>query len=254
MAEKSGQIQLIGAAVVAVGFIVGGAIIASALNGVGGEIEETRASLTEIKTEIASAKGALKNVARAPAAAPKPQRRGPDPSKRYDIDVAGSPTLGPDTARVTIVEFSDFQGPFCNRVNPALKQVKKEYGDQVRIVWKNMPLGFHAKAPAAHQAAMAAHNQGKFWQMHDKIFADQRNMSEQQYVVYAQELDLDAEKFKKDAADPKTAAAVQEDIKYAGSVGVSGTPAFFINGRYLSGAQPFDRFKSLIDEELNSPS
>ena len=101
---------------------------------------------------------------------------------------------------------------------------------------------------------MAAHNQGKFWEMHDKIFADQRNMSEAQYVVYAQELGLDMEKFKKDAADPKTAAAVQEDIKYAGSVGVSGTPAFFINGRYLSGAQPFDRFKSLIDEALNSPS
>jgi protein-disulfide isomerase len=253
MADKSG-VQLIGAAVVALGFIVGGAIVASALNGVSGEIEQTRASLKEIKAEIATAQGALKNVARAPAARQPQKRRGPDPDKRYEIDVKGSPALGPETAKIKIVEFSDFQCPFCKRVGPTLTQIKQTYGDDVQIVWKNMPLSFHAKAPGAHKAAMAAHNQGKFWEMHDKIFADQRTLTDEQYLLYAQELGLDVDQFKTDVADPATQQALDADLKTAASVGVSGTPAFFVNGRYLSGAQPFESFKGIIDEELNKPS
>ena len=113
-----------------------------------------------------------------------------------------------------------------------------------------MPLSFHPKAPAAHKAAEAAHRQGKFWEMHEKIFANQRGMSEDQYVKYAEEIGLDMEQFKKDVAATDTQKRIDGDVKDAQSIGASGTPAFFINGRYLSGAQPFDRFKTIIDEEL----
>jgi protein-disulfide isomerase len=113
-----------------------------------------------------------------------------------------------------------------------------------------MPLSFHSKAEAAHLASEAAHKQGKFWEMHDKIFADQRGMSPEKYEQYATELGLDIATFKKDLASPEVKARVEGDKKDAASVGVSGTPAFFINGRYLSGAQPFEAFKKLIDEGL----
>jgi predicted DsbA family dithiol-disulfide isomerase len=113
-----------------------------------------------------------------------------------------------------------------------------------------MPLSFHAKAPAAHRATVAAGKQGKFWEMHDKIFENQRQISEENYVKWAGEIGLDVEKFKKDVADPATQKVLDADVKDAGAVGVSGTPAFFINGRYLSGAQPYDAFKRLIDEAL----
>ena len=113
-----------------------------------------------------------------------------------------------------------------------------------------MPLSFHKKADAAHAAAEAAHLQGKFWEMHDKIFADQRGMSPAKYEQYAQEIGLDVEKFKKDLASPEVKKRIDGDKRDAASLGVTGTPAFFVNGRYLSGAQPFDAFKRLIDEAL----
>ncbi len=113
-----------------------------------------------------------------------------------------------------------------------------------------MPLSFHAKAPAAHRAAEAAHQQGKFWEMHDKIFDNQRAISEANYIVWAGEIGLDVDRFKKDSAASGTQKRIDTDVKDAQSVGATGTPAFFINGKYLSGAQPFDRFKTIIDEEL----
>jgi protein-disulfide isomerase len=113
-----------------------------------------------------------------------------------------------------------------------------------------MPLSFHSKAEAAHLASEAAHKQGKFWEMHDKIFADQRGMSPAKYEQYATELGLDVAQFKKDIAAADVKARVDGDKKDAATLGVSGTPAFFINGRFLSGAQPFEAFKRLIDEEL----
>ena len=118
------------------------------------------------------------------------------------------------------------------------------------FVWKNMPLSFHSKAEAAHQAAEAAFLQGKFWEMHDKIFADQRGMSPAKYEQWAQEIGLDVAKFKKDIASAEVKKRIDADKRDAASLGVTGTPAFFVNGRYLSGAQPFNSFKRLIDEAL----
>lgn len=113
-----------------------------------------------------------------------------------------------------------------------------------------MPLNIHPKAAAAHAAAEAAHRQGKFWEMHDKIFQNQREMSPQKYEEYAAEIGLDVAKFKRDLESDIVKKQLADDIAEAGRLGVTGTPAFFINGRYLRGAQPFEEFKKLIDQEL----
>ena len=105
-------------------------------------------------------------------------------------------------------------------------------------------------APAAHAAAEAAHRQGKFWEMHDLIFANQREMTPQKYEEYAQQLGLDMDRFRKDVASPAVKKKVDADAAEAARLGVTGTPGFFVNGRFLSGAKPFESFKELIDEEL----
>jgi protein-disulfide isomerase len=132
--------------------------------------------------------------------------------------------------------------------------VRDQYGDSVRIAFKHLPLSIHSKALAAHQAAEAAHQQGKFWEMHDKIFAAQREMSPQKYVEYAESIDLDMGKFKADLGSKKVKDRIDSDSRTAAKLGVTGTPGFFINGRFLSGAQPFDSFKRIIDEELKKKS
>jgi protein-disulfide isomerase len=118
------------------------------------------------------------------------------------------------------------------------------------MVFKHLPLSMHSKAMDAHLAAEAANQQGKFWEMHDMIFEYQREMSPAKYLEYAGEIGLDVDRFKKDLVAQKVKARIDLDSSAAAKLGVSGTPAFFVNGRYLSGAQPFTSFKRLIDEEL----
>lgn len=120
----------------------------------------------------------------------------------------------------------------------------------MRIVFKHMPLSMHAKAPAAHAAAEAAYRQGKFWEMHDKIFENQKEMSPEKYLEYAAELELDLEQFQKDIASSEVKSRIAADTQEAKKLGATGTPAFFVNGRFLSGAKPFESFKVVIDEEL----
>ncbi len=120
----------------------------------------------------------------------------------------------------------------------------------MQIVFKHLPLRMHSKAPAAHAASEAAHRQGKFWEMHDQIFANQRALSPEKYVEYAKEIGLDVEKFKRDVVSAEVKKRVDADAKQASSLGVTGTPGFFVNGRFLSGAKPFAEFKRLIDQEL----
>lgn len=243
--ERGGAALVIAALILGASVVGGGYLIADATEKAGDRIVSGIGDQLKVALEPARPP--------APEAAARP-RRGPDPSKRYTVNMAGAPTLGPDDAPVTLVEFSDFQCPFCARVTPTLYQIRDEYGDQVRIVFKHLPLSFHSKAPAAHAASMAAHKQGKFWEMHDKIFENQRAMSEANYVVWAGEIDLDVEQFEKDRKSAQAKAHVDGDAKEAGSLGVSGTPGFFINGRYMSGAKPFSEFKVVIDEELEKES
>jgi len=211
-----------------------------------------RSSLERTSREIAAVEEALREIEFAggvPTRAPTRTAR-PDPNRRYSVDTAGSPSRGNPDAKLAIVEFSDFQCPFCSRVTPTLEQIEREYGDDVRIVFKHLPLSMHPQAPAAHAAAEAAHRQGKFWEMHDLIFADQKNMSPERYVEYAKRIGLDVERFEKDVASQEVKRKVESDVAEAARLGVMSTPGFFVNGRYLRGAQPFSAFKVLIDEEL----
>jgi protein-disulfide isomerase len=188
------------------------------------------------------------------AAAPAPtQRPGePDAATRFHADVKGAPIKGAKDALVTIVQFSDYQCPFCSRVEPTINQVMKEYQGKVRVAWRDLPLPFHPNAKPAAIAARAAGEQGKFWEMHDKIFADQAHMDRPTYEKYAGELGLNLAKFKAALDAEKGKEAIEADSTAGGKIGARGTPAFFINGKFLSGAQPFEMFKTKIDEELKN--
>src|SRR6185436_18290933 len=157
---------------------------------------------------------------------------------------------GSANAKVTIVEFSDFQCPFCSRVVPTLAQIEKEYGKKVRVVFRHNPLPFHADAPLASEAAIAAESQGKFWEMHDKLFANQQNLKRPDLEKYAQELGLDMGKFKGALDSGSGKKRIQEDMALAKQVGANGTPNFYIDGRNVVGAVPFEEFKKVIDDDL----
>ena len=161
------------------------------------------------------------------------------------------PMRGNPNAMVTIVEFSDYQCPFCNRAESTLRQLLADYPDDLRIVFAHMPLPFHKNADGAARAAHAAYKQGKFWEMHDKLFANQSKLSDDYYIEAAQELGLDIEKFKKDMASSDTVSYIEKCKKDASSYGVSGTPTFLINGVTFVGAQPLDKFKNKVNEELS---
>jgi protein-disulfide isomerase len=182
------------------------------------------------------------------AAAPRPAAR--PTAYRKPTAPAEAPSFGPKDAKVTIVEWSDFQCPFCSRAVPTLKQVKEQYGNDVRVLFRHQPLSFHPNAQVAAEASMAAHEQGKFWEMHDKMFENQRALDRASLDKYAEELGLDVAKFKAALDSKKYEAYVKKDAQEGSAVGANGTPTFFVNGRELVGAQPFPAFKAAIDEEL----
>ncbi len=185
------------------------------------------------------------------ASAPAPQAAAPAaPAEKVDISAGDAPAKGPKNAPVTIVTYSDFQCPFCSRVVPTMAEIEKNYKDKVRIAFKHLPLPFHNNAQIAAEASMAAHEQGKFWEMHDKMFANQQALDRPNLEKYAQELGLNSAKFKAALDSGKFKDYVQKDAQAAGPVGASGTPTSFVNGRKLEGAVPFANFKTLIDEEL----
>jgi protein-disulfide isomerase len=124
------------------------------------------------------------------------------------------------------------------------------YGEKVRIVWKHLPLDMHKNAMGAHMAAVAAEKQGKFWEFHDKVFANQKDLTLDAYKRYARELKLDVARFEKDLADLENKKRIDADKAEATSMGITGTPGFFVNGRYLSGAKPFEEFATAINAEL----
>ena len=195
-------------------------------------------------------KKAVEQVAAAPAGGPP----GGGAEERVVVDAGNSPSKGPKNAPVQIVEFSDFECPFCGRVVPTIKQIMDAYPGKVRISFKQFPLPFHKNAPGASEAALAAHAQGKFWDMHDKLFEDNKNLTREAFEKHAQEIGLNLAKFKADLDSKKFEAAVKADVEYGQKVGRFGTPTFFINGRKVSGAMPFDNFKQIIDEELKKPA
>ena len=196
-------------------------------------------------------KDAKPEVAAAPAGTGGGEEKGPEEDKTiYKVAAGNSPSKGPKNAPLEVIIFSDFQCPFCKRVEPTLAQIEKEYGGKVRFTWKNYPLPFHNNAEPAAEAAMAAKAQGKFWEMHDKLFANNTALDRANLEKYAQELGLDMAKFKADLDASKYKDAIEAETKEGQGLGVNGTPAVFINGRKISGAYPFETFKKIADEEL----
>jgi len=169
---------------------------------------------------------------------------------RQMVATANSPARGPENAPVQIVEFSDFQCPFCLRADPTVRQVLATYGDRVRLVYRHFPLPNHPNARPAAEAAVCAADQKKFWEFHDRLFADQGRLSTEDLKKRAAELGMDMAKFDACVDSRASKARVDADVKDGTEAGVNGTPAFFVNGRMLSGAQPYEAFKRLIDEEL----
>ncbi len=169
---------------------------------------------------------------------------------RLDVRVGDNPSLGAREALVTIVEFSDFQCPSCARFVPIIKQLIAQYGDKVRIIFRDFPLTIHKDAPKAAEAASCANEQGKFWEMHDKLFSNQNNLRVNDLKRYAAEIGLDITNFSQCLDSGKYSKEWQEDMADGSRYGISGTPTFFINGRLVVGAVPYEVFAKIIDEEL----
>tara|TARA_Y100001960_G_scaffold325145_1_gene406965 strand:+ start:339 stop:1085 length:747 start_codon:yes stop_codon:yes gene_type:complete len=169
---------------------------------------------------------------------------------KFELD-AKTPVKGADDAVITIVEFSDFECPFCQRVTPTLDAILKKYDGKVKVAYKHLPLDFHQNAGPAALATIAAHEQGKFWEFHDAIFAQQQNLNEATYLAIAKELGLDMAKFKADMASQEAADKLALDIEEAKKFNISGTPHFLINGVGLSGALPESEFSAVIEKLLD---
>jgi protein-disulfide isomerase len=243
VAGGSGGSSVVAALVLGAAVVVAGLVVKDGIDDQTAVLLGVQESMGEIEAALAG------GAARAGAPRPEP-RREPDPAQKVEVPIGDAPVRGPAEAAVTIVEYSDFECPFCARVVPTLNQIAETYGDRVKLVYKHLPLRIHPQAQPAAAASEAARLQGRFWEMHDKIFANQRELSDEQYVQWAQELGLDVERFERDRKSEAVKARIASDEQEASRLGVGGTPAFFINGRFLSGAQPFESFQRMIDEEL----
>ena len=170
---------------------------------------------------------------------------------RVQITTQGFPSQGPANAPVTIVEFSDFECPFCGGLFPTLKKIEKDYPDTVRLVYRQFPLtNLHPHAMKAAEAALCANEQQKFWEFHDSMFGNQRELSVPDLKQRAVDLKLDVKAFNECLDSGRQSTAILADIQEGSKAGVTGTPALFINGRSLSGNQPYSEIKQVIDDEL----
>ena len=170
---------------------------------------------------------------------------------RLEINVSDDePAVGPRSASVQIVEYSDFECPFCARASSTVRQIRETYGDRVLLVYRDFPLPNHSQAFRAAEAAQCAYEQGRFWEYHDKLFANFGRLSPEELKQHAADLGLDGQEFATCLDSGRKRQSVQQDLDEGEQYGVRATPTFFINGRPVSGAQPFEAFKQVIDEEL----
>jgi protein-disulfide isomerase len=175
----------------------------------------------------------------------------PPPIFRADVATNGAPFKGAEKAAVTIVKFEDFQCPYCKTVQGTFPELLKRYDGKVRLVHKDLPLdAIHPQARQAAEAARCAGEQGKFWEYHDKLYANSPKAGVEELKSYAKEVGLNAVSFDQCYGSGKFRAAVQKDLNDGAQLGLTGTPTFFINGREISGAQPVEAFAAIIDEEL----
>lgn len=170
----------------------------------------------------------------------------------FDVNVKDAPFKGGSDAKVTIVEYSDFQCPFCSKAALVMGEIEKKYGNKVKIVFKNYPLPFHSQARLAAEAALCAGEQAPkfFWKMHDAMFADQTKLDNENLISSAKKIGVKEAEFKACLLATKHKAVVDADMAEGQKLGLKSTPTFFINGKLVSGAQPQEVFSEIIDEEL----
>jgi len=188
-----------------------------------------------------------------PGAQAAPPEAEPTPEfRRFDIPEDGNPSLGPDNAPITIIEFSDYECPYCQKWHAqAWPQLQAEYGDQIRLVYRDFPLtSIHANASPAAVAANCAGEQDMYFPYNEKLFTGGRSLGRTTYESYAEEIGLDLDAFKECMESGRHVEEVEADYQFAANLGIRSTPTFFVNGIPVVGAQPFEVFKNLIDKEL----
>jgi protein-disulfide isomerase len=212
------------------------------------DIDELKKGQKEILDRLATLDKTVQQIKAAPPAAPaRPQV---DPNKTYTIPLTNAPTKGSDAAKVTVVEFADYQCPFCGQAEGLMKQVLEAYPNDVRVVYKQFPLTtIHPQAMLAAKAALAAGRQGKYWEMHDLLFENQRQLGPDMYTALAEKLALDVVQFQKDMESPEVLAQINHDMQDGKAADVTGTPTLFVNGKRLMN-RSFDGFRQMIDASL----
>ena len=227
-------------------------ILLAALAGAGCNTEADLKELKKGQQEVlAKLDGLDKAVAQLKTAqAARPAAAAPDPNKVYNIPITGNIIRGPKDAKVTIVEFSDFQCPFCAQSAPIIDEVMKQYPKEVNFVYKQFPLtSIHPMALGAAKAAVAAGKQGKFWEMHNAMFESKGQLQPDKLKEYAGKIGLDVPRWEKDMSSPEVSAAIDADVKDASSAEVRGTPTFFVGGKRLQNRST-EGFKTMIDDAL----
>ncbi|MBK8237330.1 MAG: thioredoxin domain-containing protein [Deltaproteobacteria bacterium] len=213
--------------------------------------ESLAGALTAATARIDALEAEQRKARELPKAPERPVVAGrPVDGVRYKVTLGDSQSDGSPDAKVTMVMFTDFQCPFCARADKTVAELQRDYGNDLRIVAKHNPLGFHANAEGAARAAEAAGKQGKYWEMHRKLFENSSALSSTQIEGYAKDLGLDMKRFLSDLDDAGVTAQIEADKKQAKSLGANGTPSWFINGKYLAGAQPKASFAAVIDAEI----
>lgn len=248
MSEKSDSSTQI--YVIAFALLVGAALVSASvffsINSIAYQIGALDSTISSVQF------GAAGSGSGAAAPAPVPTQAAPQPAPQpvANINTAGRPFLGGENAKVEVVEFSDFECPFCARAYPTIKQIESTYGDDVKIVYMHFPLtSLHPNAQKAAEASECANEQGKFWGYHDILFTTQR-MDSASLKQYASDLGLDTANFNACLDGGEKRELVASHQQMGSGSGVSGTPTFFVNGQRLVGAQPFESFKALIDSQL----
>ena len=170
-----------------------------------------------------------------------------DPVK---LSVVGAPVIGPSDAKITMVEFSDFECPYCSAAAVHMREIMAAYPKEIKLIYKQFPLSMHSHAALAAAASLAANDQGKFWQMHDIMFANFRKLSRENMLVWAREIGLDGDKFQADLDSGKYKKVIDKDLAEGETAGVYGTPAFFINGKLYNGPVDLATLKPILDAEL----
>lgn len=211
------------------------------------KLNEIDKSQKEILTKLAALEKNQEKILK--SYKPQPKQPAVDVNKVHNIPVGSSAVKGDRNAPVTIVEFSDFQCPYCSRLQPTLREVLKAYPKEVKLVFKDFPLSFHKQAKNAAKAARAAGEQGKYWEMHDLIFEKYNKLTDDSFKGFAEQLQLDTARFMADFNSTKYDKLIQEDMSLGQRVGVRGTPTLFLNGKRMS-RRSFNDFKESIDETL----